>query len=400
MNREEDQMKLSQLRVKQLSVLVIGIAIVLFFKYGKPSPEQVDIIELDPPSIEVMQIKPGPIVMTVHTQGTVKPWLEIDVLSQVAGEVKVVDTSFAEGGFFSKGDSLIQIDELNYQTALLRAQAKLADAEQVLALEKGRALQAKREWRNLRDEDANALFLRQPQLQSAKAQVAAAKGDVASAKLDLEYTKIKLPFAGRVKSTHVNLGQFVSNGMKVASVFSTEKVEVRLPLSDSQVSLLDLPINHGNRLLADGVPVLLNGIFSGQSWQWQGVIKRTSAVIDDRSRFFYAVAEVYEPFKQAEGKPPLNIGQFVRAEIRGRIVDNAMILPRRALRAGNSIWVVDKFNKLRAMKVDVLQSLDDQVTVQLSGVSSLLNIAVSSVAGLNEGFEVTPLAQGNSGEAL
>ena len=223
---------------------------------------------------------------------------------------------------------------------------------------------------------------------------------MASAKLDLEYTNINLPFSGRVESTHVNLGQFVSNGMKVASVFSTEKVEVRLPLSDSQVSLLDLPINHGNKSLADGVPVLLNGVFSGQTWQWEGVIKRTSAVIDDRSRFFYAVAEVYEPFKQVDAKPPLNIGQFVRAEIRGRIVDNAMILPRRALRAGNSIWVVDKFNKLRATKVNVLQSLDDQITVQLNSEIDVLNIAISSVAGLNEGFEVIPLAQGSLGEAL
>jgi RND family efflux transporter MFP subunit len=393
-------MKLSPLRVKQLAVLAIGIVIVLFFKYGKPTPEQVDSVVVDAPTIDVLQIKPGPIVMTVHTQGTVKPWLEIDVLSQVKGEVKEVGASFAEGGFFSKGDSLVRVDELNYQTALLRARAKLADAEQALALEKGRALQAKREWRNLRDEDANALFLRKPQLQSAEAQVAAAKGDVASAKLDLEYTKIKLPFAGRVKSTHVNLGQFVSNGMKVASVFSTEKVEVRLPLSDSQVSLLDLPINHGNKSLVGGVPVLLNGVFSGQTWQWEGVIKRTSAVIDDRSRFFYAVAEVYEPFKQIDAKPPLNIGQFVRAEIRGRIVDNAMILPRRALRAGNSIWVVDKFSKLRAIKVNVLQSLDDQITVQLNSESDVLNIAISSVAGLNEGFEVIPLAQGSLGEAL
>jgi multidrug efflux pump subunit AcrA (membrane-fusion protein) len=188
--------------------------------------------------------------------------------------------------------------------------------------------------------------------------------------------------------------------MKVASVFSTEKVEVRLPLSDNQVSLLDMPINHGNKSLVDGVPVLLNGVFSGQTWQWEGVIKRTSAVIDDRSRFFYAVAEVYEPFKQVDAKPPLNIGQFVRAEIRGRIVDNAMILPRRALRAGNSIWVVDKFNKLRATKVNVLQSLDDQVTVQLNSESDVLSIAISSVAGLNEGFEVIPLAQGSLGEAL
>jgi RND family efflux transporter MFP subunit len=393
-------MKLSSLRVKQLVVLAIGIAIVLFFKYGKPSPEQVDNIVMDAPIIDVVQIKPGPIVMTVHTQGTVKPWLEIDVLSQVTGEVIEVGANFAEGGFFSKGDSLVQVDELNYQTAVLRAQAKLADAEQALALEQGRGLQAKREWRNLHDDDANALFLRKPQLQSAKAQVAAAKGDVASAKLDLEYTKIKLPFSGRVKSTHVNLGQFVSKGIKVASVFSTEKVEVRLPLSDSQVSLLDLPINHGNKSLVGGLPVLLNGVFSGQAWQWQGVIKRTSAVIDDRSRFFYAVAEVYEPFKQTESKPPLNIGQFVRAEIRGRVVDNALILPRRALRAGDSIWVVDKFNKLRATKVNVLQSLDDQVTVQLYGDSDVLNIAVSSVAGLNEGFEVIPLVQGSMGEAL
>jgi RND family efflux transporter MFP subunit len=393
-------MKLSPLRVKQLAVLAIGIAIVLFFKYGKPTPEQVDSVAVDAPTIDVLQIKPGPIVMTVHTQGTVKPWLEIDVLSQVRGEVKEVGASFAEGGFFSKGDSLVRVDELNYQTALLRARAKLADAEQALALEKGRALQAKREWRNLGNEDANALFLRKPQLQSAEAQVAAAKGDVASAKLDLEYTNINLPFAGRVESTHVNLGQFVSNGMKVASVFSTEKVEVRLPLSDGQVSLLDLPINHGNKSLVDGVPVLLNGVFSGQTWQWEGVIKRTSAVIDDRSRFFYAVAEVYEPFKQVDAKPPLNIGQFVRAEIRGRIVDNAMILPRRALRAGDSIWVVDRFNKLRATKVNVLQSLDDQVTVQLNSESDTLRIAISSVAGLNEGFEVIPLAQGSLGEAL
>ena len=393
-------MKLSPLRVKQLVVLVIGVVIVLFFKYGKPAPEQVDTVALDVPVIDVLRIKPGPIVMTVHTQGTVKPWLEIDVLSQVTGEVKEVGASFAEGGFFRKGDSLVRVDELNYQTALLRARAKLADAEQALALEKGRALQAKREWRNLGNEDANALFLRKPQLQSAEAQVAAAKGDVASAKLDLEYTNINLPFSGRVESTHVNLGQFVSNGMKVASVFSTEKVEVRLPLSDSQVSLLDLPINHGNKSLADGVPVLLNGVFSGQTWQWEGVIKRTSAVIDDRSRFFYAVAEVYEPFKQVDAKPPLNIGQFVRAEIRGRIVDNAMILPRRALRAGNSIWVVDKFNKLRATKVNVLQSLDDQITVQLNSEIDVLNIAISSVAGLNEGFEVIPLAQGSLGEAL
>ena len=393
-------MKLSPLRVKQLVVLVIGVVIVLFFKYGKPAPEQVDTVALDVPTIDVLRIKPGPIVMTVHTQGTVKPWLEIDVLSQVTGEVKEVGASFAEGGFFRKGDSLVRVDELNYQTALLRARAKLADAEQALALEKGRALQAKREWRNLGNEDANALFLRKPQLQSAEAQVAAAKGDVASAKLDLEYTNINLPFSGRVESTHVNLGQFVSNGMKVASVFSTEKVEVRLPLSDSQVSLLDLPINHGNKSLADGVPVLLNGVFSGQTWQWEGVIKRTSAVIDDRSRFFYAVAEVYEPFKQVDAKPPLNIGQFVRAEIRGRIVDNAMILPRRALRAGNSIWVVDKFNKLRATKVNVLQSLDDQITVQLNSEIDVLNIAISSVAGLNEGFEVITLAQGSLGEAL
>jgi RND family efflux transporter MFP subunit len=393
-------MKLTSLRIKQLAVLAIGVVIVLFFKYGKPAPEQVDTAAVDAPTIDVLRIKPGPIVMTVHTQGTVKPWLEIDVLSQVTGEVKEVGASFAEGGFFSKGDSLVRVDKLNYQTALLRARAKLADAEQALALEKGRALQAKREWRNLGNEDANALFLRKPQLQSAEAQVAAAKGDVASAKLDLEYTNINLPFAGRVESTHVNLGQFVSNGMKVASVFSTEKVEVRLPLSDSQVSLLDLPINHGNKSLADGVPVLLNGVFSGQTWQWEGVIKRTSAVIDDRSRFFYAVAEVYEPFKQVDAKPPLNIGQFVRAEIRGRIVDNAMILPRRALRAGNSIWVVDKFNKLRATKVNVLQSLDDQVTVQLNSETDVLNIAISSVAGLNEGFEVIPLAQGSLGEAL
>ena len=54
--------------------------------------------------------------------------------------------------------------------------------------------------------------------------------------------------------------------------------------------------------------------------------------------------------------PPLSVGQFLQAEIRGREVANSFAIPRAALRQANQIWVVDGERKLRVIDVRVLQS--------------------------------------------
>mgnify|MGYP000329408121 CR=1 FL=1 len=73
--------------------------------------------------------------------------------------------NFREGGFFDKGDVLLEIDPADYETALTVAQANLAQARVRLAEEEAQSRQAELDWQRLGgDERPTELVLRVPQL--------------------------------------------------------------------------------------------------------------------------------------------------------------------------------------------------------------------------------------------
>ena len=350
-----------------LLVAVIGLGVTGFLLWGKPQPQRKVAIPPPLPLVDTVHAQPQSMALTVSTQGTVQPRRQIDLIAQVAGKVEQVADSFVEGGFIIADEVLVQLEQQDYRYASQRARARVADARQLLAIEKGRVRQAKREWRDLGDKDANNLFLRKPQLASAQAAVVAAVADLEQAELNLQRTAVRVPFDGRILEKFVDFGQYLAPGAPVARIYSTDAVEVRLPLTDRQVGLLDLSLRRdeaGQDRVA--IPVRLSGRFGGVDWQWQGTITRTDASIDSRSRMMYAVAEIRDPFvlDANSGRPPLLIGQFVQARISGRRQDNAIALPRQALRPENTLWLVDDDQRLQVLPVIVLQSDDKQVLVQ------------------------------------
>ena len=64
---------------------------------------------------------------------------------------------------------------------------------------------------------------------------------------NLKKTKILAPYTGRLQSTNVNIGQFVSPGTLLAQVYATDYVEVRLPLSLGDYEQLKLPESYQNQ---------------------------------------------------------------------------------------------------------------------------------------------------------
>ena len=199
-----------------------------------------------------------------------------------------------------------------------------------------------------------------------------------------------VPFKGRIKETNVDIGQYVNVGSKVARYYATDVVEVRLPLTDRQVALLDLPLVYQNADQMFYPEVIVNAIFAGKKWQWKGRIKRTDASIDIESRMVFAVAEIADPFNSNVEiqRPPLSIGQFVQAEIAGKLLDNVIQLPRKALQANNTIWVVDEKSRLQPLSsFTVLQTTREEVAVQLSS-SEPLQIVVSNLPIAVAGTEV------------
>jgi RND family efflux transporter MFP subunit len=385
-----------------LVLLLVGLGTGGYFLLGKPAP-QASTMSLPPvPVVNVIEVVPGKQILTVKTQGTVQPRREINLVAQVGGKIEAVAGIFAAGGFFSEGDVLVSVEQQDYKFAYTRASAMVADARQLLALEQGRARQASREWRELKDREANDLFLRKPQLASAEASLAAAIAEKGQAELSLQRTRVTAPFDGRIMQTQVDLGQYVAAGTPIARIHATDAVEVRLPLTDAQLALLNLSLHYRDEDESrPPTPVNLSGRFAGSIWHWQGVVVRTDASIDSRSRVLYVVVEVADPFASdlKSERTPLILGQFVQAEIPGRELDNALMVPRHTLRHGSTLWLVDGDDRLQIAPVRVLQYGDQFIIVQ-GDFSGPIRVVTSSLGLALPGMRVAARVDDDTGQAV
>ena len=379
-----------------LAVTVVGIALFLILILGRDRPEK------RPPTlppaqlVDVVVAHPTHHRLMVRTQGNVQPRREIDLVAQVTGKIIAASPHFADGSFFNRGELLVRIEQDDYRVAEQQAMANVANAEQLLAEERGRARQAKREWRDLGNEEANKLFLRRPQLATAETALISAKASLKKAHLDLERTQINAPFDGRIRETLVDIGQYVTTGTRIARIYSTDIAEIRLPLTDRQAAMLELPEHYrqaANKVQSTkpGLPVRLESRFGGKSGVWQAYITRTDASIDVESRQLFAVAEVRQPFARNDNdpqRPTLNMGQFVDAYIDGKEVSDVLILPRSALRPRNRIWTVDGNSRLHIVDVEVLQTNQDHVVVK-NGFAGPQKVITSNMSLVVEGLAVT-----------
>ena len=379
-----------------LLVITIGIVVILALVLLKPKPQREPRAAKPLLNVAVIVAAPASLQVSIHSQGTVAPRREIDLVSQVSGKIVAVADNYANGGFFKADSKLVQIEPADYEFAVIRAKAQLARAQEQVALEQGRSRQAGREWRDLGDETANSLFLRQPQLNATKATLDSAQADLQKAELDLDRTGISAPFQGRIRNTFVDLGQYVTPGARIAKVYSTDVVEVRLPLSDRDAMLVDLPANFEDSTAVSYPKVTLRSSVGELSDQWQGRIVRTDASIDVRSRMTFAVAEIANPFKSdpTESRRPLSIGLFVEAQISGRVIENALRLPKDVIYRGREILVLDDNNQVGFQTVSIVRSSPDFVVVV--GIAPGTKIVATRIPLPINGMRVAPLTELNS----
>ena len=319
------------------------------------------------PMVEVITAAPSEHQLRVKTQGTIGAKTQVELAAQVAGRVVEVSDNFADGGFFNAGDVLLKIESDDYEFALARTEAALAQAEQRLAEEQGRSRQAKREWRELGSAEANDLFLRKPQLRAAELAVTAAEADVASSKLALDRTVIRAPFDGRVLQKRADLGQFVGNGTPLVQVYAIEALELRLPISDAQLALLpESLLTSSGGLVGSSAAITVS--IGDKVWNFSAPIVRSEAEIDRRSRVANLIAEFSGNPEVEEGRPALTPGVFARAEILGRPVPDVIELSNTALSPDGHILVVNDQSKLERRDVAVVNREKDRVWI--SGIKS------------------------------
>jgi RND family efflux transporter MFP subunit len=301
-----------------------------------------------------------------------------------------VSPSFAPGGFFEHGTKLLKVDPYDYESGVIRAKADLARTKLRLAEEEAEAVVALKEWNQLGDGSANALTLREPQLADAKAAVAAAESNLETSRRNLERTEIRAPYSGRVRQKQADVGQFVTTGSVLASIYAVDYAEIRLPLTSNDLAYVDLPLHYkGDRGNREGPLVTLKAKFAGKEHVWTGRITRTEGEIDPKSRMIHAVAQVRNPYASGGDaeRPPLAVGMYVEAEITGKTVSDVAVLPRLALRGNDQVLVVDSENRIRLRTVTLLRKTDTTIIVA-AGLTENEIICLSLLEAVSDGMRV------------
>lgn len=367
-----------------LSIVGITIAIIALLILSQPEAKKRPIPETTV-KVDVIQVAPSDYPIVVNTSGTIQADTRGNLVSQIRGEIVSVSENFKTGGAFNKGDVLIEVDQRDYQAALSQAAAAVSQAQATFRQEQANAKQAIRDWERLGNTGTPPdLVARKPQLSAARAQLASTEANLETAKLNLERTRIKAPYTGRVIRRDAVLGQYLSVGTVVAEIFATDQVEARLPLSQDEFAQLGLD----NLSDPDAEPfnVTLSSEVGGTRYTWDAIVTRTDSTFDLNTRQIDIIASVIEPFDTSNNKPPLRIGQFVNARIQGRTVENAFVIPNKALREGSYVFAADDL-KLVRVPVKVLWQ-DDQNALIESGLEAGRLVVTTSLNSTLAGAKV------------
>ena len=343
-------------------------------------------------AVRVRDPQPQSVQMLVRTQGTVAPRTESTLVPEVSGRVVWVSPVLVSGGFFKEGEALLRIQQRGYNMTVARARVAVARAASEVEfaadeLERQQSLSAR--------SVASAMQLSEARRndQVARANLTDAKIALEQADWDLERTEIRAPYDGRVREERVDVGQVVSPGSSVATLYATDYAEIRLPIADYQLAYLDLP---RHPMAADVVfpTVHLRARFAGKEHTWRGTVVRTEGEIDPKSRMVHVIARVADPYAVEPGnedKPPLTVGLFVQAEIEGPVVENIIIVPRYAMRDQDHILVIDREDRLRERKVEILRIDGDDVLI-VGALEPGERLCVSPLQVVVDGMRVIPIA--------
>ena len=371
-------------------LLVIGVAGFVAMTIVRNRPEvEMQAPVITPPGVRATVVTLETVRVSIAGQGTVRPRTETQLVPEIAGRVTWVAPSFVTGGFFEEGDVLLRLDRFDYEQAVVSARSQLAQARLRLAQEEAEAEVAQREWDALGRGDPRELTLRKPQLEDARASVAAAEANVERGARDLERADVIAPYAGRVRTKNVDVGQFVTVGAPIATIYSIDVAEVGLALPDEELAYLDLPLAYRGAANQSGPRVVLRTTFAGARYEWGGRVVRTESEIDPVSRMVQVVAEVQDPYAAGPDprRPPLAVGMYVEAEIEGRAFADISVVPRAALRGRNQVLVIDPENRVHLRDVEILRATTESVFIE-GGLSAGELIAVSALDNPTEGMLV------------
>ena len=187
---------------------------------------------------QTVAVTRGAITQTVTATGTLNPVVNVQVGSQVSGNIQKLFADF--NSKVKAGDTVAQIDPVLFQAAVTQTEGDLASAQAALELAK---LNAARTQELVKKQNSAQADLDQAManLHQAEASVKIKQGALDKARADLEHCTITSPIDGEVISRSVDVGQTVAASLQAPVIFAIANDLTKMQI-DSNVAEADVGV--------------------------------------------------------------------------------------------------------------------------------------------------------------
>ncbi|WP_244495401.1 efflux RND transporter periplasmic adaptor subunit [Aurantimonas coralicida] len=280
-----------------------------------------------PPAVTVLTVKSKNLPVTYEYAGRVASSREVEVRARVGGIL--LERNFDEGSRVEAGTLLFHIDPATYEAQVALAKAQVLQAQAQL----GQAKRTEARARQLAQSGASSQATLEDSVSSrelAEAQVAAAEAQLQTATLSLDYATVEAPVAGVTSLEQVPEGSLLSTGDLLTRISRLDPVYVNFSAADREAASIRELVESGQLQGAsspsDLTVTLMFG--NGETYGETGTIDFTSTTIDSQTGTILSRAVLPNPESR------LLPGQFVRLQLEGLSIENAIELPTEALMQG------------------------------------------------------------------
>jgi len=180
----------------------------------------------------------GPLTQAVTATGTLNPVVNVQVGSQVSGNIAKLFADF--NSQVKAGDVVAQIDPALFQATVTQTEGDLASAQAALELAKLNATRTQQLFtqKNSSQQDLDQAMAN---LHQAEANVKIKQGALDKAKADLDHCTITSPIDGVVISRSVDVGQTVAASLQAPIIFMIANDLTKMQI-DSNVAEADVGV--------------------------------------------------------------------------------------------------------------------------------------------------------------
>lgn len=351
----------------------------------KPAEIEASIPEVDS-SREVLavQLKAQTHYAQWKTGGLLSPAKRIVLSNQVTGTLETLSDSVYPGAKITKGQLLARIDPRELELKLQQAKSNVASAKAELDIEVGQQKLAAAQYqlaKHILKGKSEALALRQPQLEIAKAKLALNKTALAQAELQLSYSEIFAPSDAIVLRKHVDQGSYLSANSPLLELAANDEywLNIKVPANF-------LPWINDHTEVHYGHP----------SWgkqQYPGRILSIQSEVNSADRQAQILVAV--DLKNHDEQTPL-LNQYLDVHLRTPIPGDTIQLSRDWINDQQKLWLI-KNERLESYDVNPVFTGRDFIVINSDSLTQQW-IAAQKLIGVNDGMSVKKIPLTNKPE--